>query len=67
MNIQSLTALERILQTEELWDSVRAEADGIALTSEQITLLDSRLSALETDGDAGDTWEGVKARIGKAL
>jgi len=49
MNIQALSAPERILLAEELWDSVHAESDGLQLTAEQIELLDSRLAALEAD------------------
>lgn len=64
MNIQSLSAPERILLAEELWDSVRTESDGIPLTAEQIELLDSRLAALDdADGDVGDSWVNVKNRI----
>lgn len=63
MNIQSLSAPERILLAEELWDSVRAESSGLELTAEQIELLDSRLAALEADGEVGDSWANVKSRI----
>lgn len=63
MNIQSLSTEERILLAERLWESVRAESDQIELTPEQAELLESRFSALEEDGEQGDSWEGVKARI----
>ena len=63
MNIQSLSAPERILLAEELWDSVRVESEGLQLTDEQIELLDSRLAALEADGVVGDSWENVRSRV----
>ena len=63
MDIQSLSTPERILLAEELWDSVRAKSDEIEVTPEQIELLESRLTALASDGDYGDTWENVKKRV----
>ena len=63
MDIQSLSTPERILLAEKLWDSVRNRSDEIELSKEQIQLLESRLSALESDGEFGDSWENVKARI----
>ena len=63
MDIQALSTTERILLAEQLWDSVHANSNEIELTSEQIELLDNRLAALEFDGDLGDSWENVKARI----
>ena len=48
---------------EQLWDSVHNKSDEIALTPEQRELLEARLAAYEEDGDPGDTWENVRARI----
>ena len=63
MDIQSLSTPERILLAEQLWDSVREKSNEIDVTPEQVKLLESRLAALEEDGDLGDSWENVKARI----
>ena len=63
MDIKALSTPERILLAEQLWDSVHANSNEIEITPEQIKLLDSRLAALESDGDLGDAWENVKARI----
>ena len=63
MDIQSLSTPERILLAEQLWDSVREKSDEIEVTPDQIKLLESRLVALESDGDLGDSWENVKARV----
>lgn len=63
MNIQQLTASEKIMLVEELWDSVRAESLSIPLTDEQKQLLDSRLQALELDGESGEAWTEVLQRV----
>ena len=66
MDIQSLSTPERILLAEQLWDSVRNKSNEIEVTPDQVKLLESRLAALESDGDSGDSWENVKARITKS-
>ena len=63
MDIQSLSASERILLAEKLWESVRLKSDEVELTPEQMEILGARLSALEADGELGDSWEAVKDRI----
>lgn len=63
MNIQSLSTPERILLAEQLWDSVRYKSDNIEISKELKQLLDSRLADLESDGDLGDSWEDIKAKI----
>jgi len=63
MDIQSLSTQERIQLAEQLWDSVRDKSNEIEVTPEQIKLLESRLEALQSDGELGDTWENVKARV----
>jgi len=63
MDIQSLSTSERILLAEQLWDSVHDNSDEIKLTPEQIELLEARLAAYEEDGNPGDSWENVRARI----
>jgi len=63
MDIQSLSNSERILLAEQLWDSVYEKSNEIELTPDQIALLESRLAAYEADGDHGDTWRNVRARI----
>jgi putative addiction module component (TIGR02574 family) len=66
MDIQSLSIPERILLAEQLWDSVRDKSDEIEVTPDQVKLLETRLSALEADGDPGDSWNNVKARVTRA-
>ena len=54
MDIQSLSTQERIHLAEQLWDSVRDKSNEIEVTPEQIKLLESRLEALQSDGELGD-------------
>lgn len=63
MNIQQLTTSEKIMLVEQLWDSVRAESQTTPLTNEQQQLLDTRLQAMELDGDLGASWEDVLQRV----
>ena len=63
MDIHSLSTPERILLAEQLWDSVREKSDEIDVTPAQVQLLESRLEALESDGDLGDSWDNVKERV----
>lgn len=63
MDIQSLSTQERIQLAEQLWDSIRDKSNEIEVTPEQIKLLESRLESLQSDGELGDTWENVKARV----
>lgn len=63
MSIQELSASEKILLAEQLWESVRAEADVSPLTDDQKAELDRRLEAYELDPDQGDSWAVVKARL----
>ena len=63
MDIHSLSTSERIRLAEQLWDSVHDKMDEIEVTPEQMELLQTRLAAYKEDGDPGDSWENVKARI----
>jgi len=59
----SLTLSEKILITEELWDSIYQEAQQLPVNAEQIALLDERLRAYELDQNKGASWTEVLARI----
>ncbi len=63
MNLQDLTASEKILLAEELWDSVASDKELFPLTDDQKTELDARLASYSVDPEAGDSWEEVKNRI----
>ena len=63
MNLQDLTASEKILLAEKLWDSVASDEQLFPLTNDQKTELDARLASYTVDPDAGDSWANVKNRI----
>jgi putative addiction module component (TIGR02574 family) len=52
-NIGNLSIEERIRLVEDVWDSIAADQQSLALTQEQKTEIDRRLLALERDGDSG--------------
>ncbi len=66
MNIQKLSASERIILAQELWESVHEAANDVVVTKEQQVVLEQRLAAMASDANLGDTWENVKRRIIKA-
>ena len=63
MNINNLSYSEKILLVEQLWDSIRAEAESSQLIAAQKSELDRRLADYEINPDEGDSWAIVKARI----
>ena len=69
MNIalQELPVEERIKMVEDIWDSIAADQNALALTAEQRALLDQRLNAYETDGNRGRLLADVIADIRRKL
>ena len=63
MEIHDLSASEKILLAEELWDSAIKDESDIALTNKQKLELEKRLMAYENDRDVGGSWLNVKSRI----
>ncbi|WP_233080697.1 addiction module protein [Rheinheimera soli] len=63
MNLQELSASEKILLAEQLWDSVRAEADASELNASQRKVLAERLAEYELEPEQGESWDSVKAQI----
>jgi putative addiction module component (TIGR02574 family) len=60
-----LNSDERLQLVEDLWDSISEVPDAVALTAEQVALLESRLKAHRTDPAGASDWEEVKARLFK--
>jgi putative addiction module component (TIGR02574 family) len=58
-----LSAAERILLVEELWDSIASTPESVPLTDAQRRELDSRLAARERDPQTGADWDAVKQRV----
>lgn len=63
MNLKELTASEKILLAEQLWDSVASDEQLFPLTEEQKAELDARLSSYSINPEEGDSWENVRNRI----
>lgn len=59
----AFTLSEKILITEQLWDSIYQEAQDLPVSAEQAELLDARLRAYATDSNKGTSWENVLARV----
>lgn len=54
---------DRMLLLEALWESLADSAESAELTPAQRAELESRLSALEADPEAGSPWSEVRDRI----
>ena len=63
MNFQEFTSSEKILLTEELWDSLASDEHLFPLTEEQKLELDLRLASYSSNPKEGDSWENVRNRI----
>lgn len=64
-DILELSAAERILLAQDLWDSVVDEPDAWSLSESQQAELDRRLEAYRKSpaSDRGSSWQAVKDRI----
>ena len=60
MNLQELSASEKILLAEDLWDSVASNEQLIPITEDQKNILDKRLAKYSLDQDSGDSWQNVR-------
>jgi putative addiction module component (TIGR02574 family) len=58
-----LSAAERILLAQELWDSVHDEAQAMPLTAAQREELNRRLAQLESGEVKGVPWEQVRKSL----
>lgn len=61
--IDKLSLEDRLELVEDIWDSIRAEADALLLTPAQRDELDRRLAAHEADPSAGEDWDEVLTRL----
>ncbi len=59
-DFSALSAAERILLAQQLWDSVHEEAQVMPLTSEQRDELNRRLEQLESGKVEGIPWEQIR-------
>lgn len=62
-DLLTLSAAERILLAQDLWDSVRNAPDAWQLTDTQRSDLARRLQEFRDNRPEGQTWQQVKARL----
>ncbi|WP_165227051.1 addiction module protein [Aquisphaera insulae] len=61
--VESWPADERLRLIEEVWESLDAAPEALALTDSQKQDLQRRLDAYRDNPGAGSPWEEVKARL----
>ena len=59
VNLNDLTAAERLQLIEEVWDSLSDDSWTIPLTEAQIAEIERRLAEYRRDGDPGQPWREV--------
>jgi putative addiction module component (TIGR02574 family) len=62
-DILALSVSERIRLAQEIWDSIAALPDSVALTPADREELDRRLAAYHQDPRAGAPWPEVRDRL----
>ncbi len=65
--IGKLSASEKLLLVNDLWDELAEVQEEIPLTDEQKALLDERYRAFLENPDEGEPWGVVQERIRKML
>ncbi len=63
ININALSAEERLELLEQLWESLSQAPESVPLTEAQRAELDRRLDDLEREGVTGIPWEEVLQQI----
>jgi putative addiction module component (TIGR02574 family) len=62
-SLLQLTAAERILLVQDIWDSIVEHPEALEISEEHRQILDARLEACRQNPNAGSSWEQVKDRI----
>ena len=66
-DILKLSAAERILIVEAIWDSIAVKEEDLELSESTKQLLDERLDQHRKNPEGGSSWESVRNRIKKSL
>jgi len=61
--IRQLSVAERLLLVQEIWDSIAADQESLAVTEAQKEELDRRLKNYHASPGEGSPWDEVKRRI----
>lgn len=65
--IIQLSVSERIQLAEDIWDSIAANPEAVAVTDNQRQELDKRLEDYKKNPEAGSSWDEVRKRITNSL
>jgi putative addiction module component (TIGR02574 family) len=63
LGIDRLSAEDRLRLIEEIWDTLSDSLEDLPLPESHKEELDRRLTAADTNPNAGSPWEEVKARL----
>ncbi len=61
--ITQISTAERIQLVEDIWDTIAARPEDVALSEAQTQELDRRLEAYHQDPAAGASWAEVRQRV----
>ena len=61
--ILDLPAAERVEVVQQIWESIAAHPETLAITEAQRAELERRWQALQRDPDAGESWEDVQRSL----
>ncbi len=61
----SLSIPERIQLVEDIWDTIKANANAVQLSEKEKRILDDRLEIYHRNPESGSPWEEVYQRITK--
>jgi len=64
-DILNMSISDRIELVEDIWDSIAAVPEAVALTDIQKRELDKRLDSYHKNPDEGSPWEQVRKKIQK--
>jgi putative addiction module component (TIGR02574 family) len=65
-DFDEMSAAERILHVQDLWDRVASAPERVPVTDAQRVELDRRLAAHEADPSSAVPWEQVRGRRGSS-
>ena len=65
-DFDEMSAVERILHVQDLWDRVATTPERVPVTDAQRAELDRRLAAHEADPSSAVPWEQVRGRRGSS-
>lgn len=65
-DILQLSVSERIQLAEDIWDSIAANPESLALTDAERQELDRRLESYARNPDEGVSWDDLKKQVRKS-